>query len=306
MKTPPFLEPGDKIGLVATARKISYEELKPAINKLSEWGFNPGTSPNLFAEDNQYAGDDKTRIRSFQTLLDDPEIKAILCVRGGYGTVRIIDSLNFTRFIQNPKWIIGYSDVTVLHAHIHRNFGVETLHATMPLNFPADGSNNDSLLSMYAAISGHPLEYSIPSFKLNRNGETEGVLMGGNLSILYSLLGSNSLPDSTGKILFIEDLDEYLYHIDRMMMALKRAGMLKSLSGLIVGGMSEMKDNTIPFGKTAEEIIAEHVSEYNYPVCFQFPAGHQPDNYALILGRKIRLQIGNGVTLQFLTESQSE
>ncbi|MCK6650038.1 MAG: LD-carboxypeptidase, partial [Bacteroidia bacterium] len=223
-------------------------------------------------------------------MLDDTSIKAVISARGGYGTVRIIDKLNFSTFKKHPKWIIGYSDITVLHSHIH-NMGIQTLHATMPINFKV---NEEATETLRKSLFGEKIHYSFEPHALNKNGKAEGILVGGNLSLLYALCGSNSDIDTKGKILFIEDLDEYLYHIDRMMMNLKRSGKLSGLTGLIVGGMSDMKDNAVPFGKTAEAIILDAVKEYNYPVCFHFPCGHIDRNLAIILGKKVELTLENG------------
>jgi muramoyltetrapeptide carboxypeptidase len=291
MITPPYLNPGDNIGIAATARKISTEELTPAIKKITEWGFNVVLSENIFDIENQYAGSDELRAHDMQQMLDDSDIKAIFCARGGYGSVRIIDKLNFSRFIKNPKWIAGYSDVTVFHSHIHSNFGIETLHSTMPLNFPTNCTDNQALITLRKALTGEQLIYEIEHNTLSKNGHTKGILVGGNLSLLYALSATPSDIDPSGKILFLEDLDEYLYHIDRMMMQLRRSGKLENLAGLIVGGMTEMKDNTVSFGKTANEIIYDAVKDYNYPVCMGFPAGHIEDNRALIMGRKISLDV---------------
>lgn len=291
MLSPPKLNPDDKIAIIATARKISQEELKPAIEIIERWGFETVLGRNLYRTYNQFSGTDKERTEDLQWALNDESIKAVLIARGGYGTVKIIDNIDFTKFIDKPKWILGYSDVTVLHSHIHKNFNIETLHTIMPVNFPQSFEENESLMSLHNALISNNLNYQIPSNPLNRTGDTEGVLTGGNLSILYSLSATESDINTDGKILFIEDLDEYLYHIDRMMMNMKRSGKLNNLAGLIVGGMSKMNDNTIPYGKTAEEIIYEAVKEYNYPVCFGFPAGHIPDNRALILGRNIKLSV---------------
>ena len=224
-------------------------------------------------------------------------VKAIICARGGYGTVKIIDELDFSKFKTTPKWIVGYSDVTVLHNHINQNFKIQTLHATMPINFPTN--TNESLESLRMALFGNELSIKFGANSMNKNGATKGEVVGGNLSILYSLTGTNSQLDTKGKILFLEDLDEYLYHVDRMMMNLDRAGMLADLVGLIVGGMSDMNDNAIPYGKTAKEIIQETVSKYNYPVCFDFPAGHIDDNRTLIMGRKAKLTVSDNCSLKF-------
>lgn len=299
MITPPYPKLGDTIGIAATARKISEAEILPAIQLIEKMGFKVKLASNIFLSDKQYAGTDSQRTQGFQEFLDDPVVKAILCARGGYGTVRIIDKLDFSSFIKNPKWIAGYSDVTVLHSHIHSNFGIETIHSTMPLNFPADGSSNKSTESLFSALKGENIFHKVASHKFNKCGKTASILVGGNFSILYSLNGTTSDIDTKNKILFIEDLDEYLYHIDRMMQNLKRSGKLKHLKGLIVGGMNDMNDNTVPFGKDALEIIHETIAEYDYPVCFDFPAGHNGDNHALILGREVELDVNEtGVSMK--------
>lgn len=285
---PSFLKKGDKIAIVASARKISMQELQPAIDIFKSWGLEVVLSKNLLGSDNQYSGKDEERAEDLQAALDDNSVKAIISARGGYGTIRIIDKLDFTKFKQNPKWVIGYSDITVLHSHIH-NFGIETMHATMPINFSV---NPEAVETMRRSLFGEKLKYEMEKHPLNREGFAEAQIVGGNLSLLYALTGSNSSMHTKGKILFIEDLDEYLYHIDRMMMSLKRSGKLRDLAGLVVGGMSDMKDNQIPFGKNAEEIILDAVKEYKYPVCFNFPAGHIDKNLALVLGRTVRLIVG--------------
>ena len=291
MKTPPFLKPGDTIAIVAPARKIKQQEILSAITMFKNWGLKVILGENIHAVNNQFAGDDEQRRSDFQAMLDNENVKAIISARGGYGTVRIIDKIEFSNFINNPKWIIGYSDITVLHAHIQQNFQVQSLHATMPINFPSSGLDN-ATESLRKALFGEALAYSFDNKNdLLNVGIAEAVVIGGNLSILYSLSGTASSINTSGKILFIEDLDEHLYHIDRMILSLKRSGKLKHLSALIVGGMTDMKDNTIPYGKTAEEIIMEHVSEFNYPIVFGFPAGHTKENRALILGREISLKV---------------
>ncbi len=285
---PPYLQKGDTVAIVATARKISMEELQPAIDIINAWGLKVVLSKNIFCVDNQFAGTDEERAADMQWALDDNNIKSVICARGGYGTVRIIDKLDFTNFLKHPKWVVGYSDITVLHQHINQNFSIASLHATMPINFAV---NEEATESLRKALFGEELNYTIPAHSLNRAGEAIGELIGGNLSLIYALCGSKSDIDTKGKILFIEDLDEYLYHIDRMMMNLKRSGKLQNLTGLIVGGMSDMKDNTVPFGKTAEEIILDAVKEYNYPVCFNFPAGHIHRNLAMVMGREVCLSV---------------
>ncbi|MFI5164147.1 MAG: LD-carboxypeptidase [Bacteroidia bacterium] len=296
MVTPPLLKKGDKIGIVAPARKISREEIQFAMDTFHKWGLEVALGKNIFGNENQYSGSDGQRMDDMQKMLDDDSIRAIISARGGYGTLRIIDKLDFKKFKKKPKWIIGYSDITVLHSHIHEIFGIETLHATMPINFSKD---EESISTLRKALFGEKLSYEIPQQSLNRNGNAQGELVGGNLSLQYALQGSKSDISTEGKIFFIEDLDEYLYHIDRMMVSLKRSGKLSKLKGLVVGGMSEMKDNQVPFGKTAEEIICESVAEFKYPVCFGFPAGHTTKNLALPFGRRAKLNVGKKVTLSF-------
>ena len=299
MITPQYLKKGDRIAIVSTARKVSREEMAPAIRLFTSWGLEVVEGDYLYESHRQFAGSDDQRTADMQRMLDDDSVKAIVCARGGYGTVRIIDRLDFSRFVSSPKWIVGYSDVTVLHSHIHRHFGIETLHGIMPVNFKDKCESNPSLNSLKKALFGKELDYKIASHKNNRQGNTRGQFVGGNLSILYSLTNTNSDINTNGKILFIEDLDEYLYHIDRMMMNLRRSGKLEGLAGLVVGAMTKMHDNEVPFEKTVEEIIAEAVEDYPYPVCFNFPAGHVDDNRALILGREATLEVSNEVFLKF-------
>lgn len=293
MITPNTLQKGDTIAIVSTARKLKKEELRPALKILESWGLKAVLGKTIGAEENQFAGNEELRAEDFQQMLDNPNIKAIWCARGGYGTVKMIDMLDFSAFQKNPKWIIGYSDVTVLHSHIH-NLGIETLHAQMCLDI--ENKTEEARESIRKVLFEQ--EYSI-AFNVNTYNKTfqqkhqlssiQSKIVGGNLSVLYSLCGSSSAINTDGKILFIEDLDEYLYHIDRMMMNLKRNGVFKNLKALIVGGMTDMHDNRIPFGKTAEEIILDAVKDYNYPVFFNFPAGHIKDNQALIFGREVKL-----------------
>lgn len=290
MQQPPPLQQGDKIALSAPARKISREDLQIPINIIEKAGYEVVFDERLFAEDRQFAGSDMLRISLLQEYLDDNRIKAVIFVRGGYGSLRLIDQLDFSRFAQNPKWLVGYSDITVIHARLQQ-LGFESLHASMPINF--NDNTPEALQSLFNALENKPEVITFEAHPLNRYGQVEAEVVGGNLSTLYSLLGSGLFPETTGKILFLEDLDEYLYHIDRMMLALKRAGKLKNMAGLLVGGMTVMNDNRIPFGKTAIEIIAEHTDEYHYPRCFGFPAGHLKDNRALVLGRKSKLTIAS-------------
>ena len=300
MTTPAYLKSGDKVAIVSTARKVSEAEMTPAVELLKQWGLETAFGNNLFNQLNQFAGTDEDRTQDFQEALNDPSVKAILFARGGYGTVRIIDKIDWSAFKINPKWLIGFSDVTVTHSHVQKNLGIETLHAPMAFNLPK--STNEVKKKLRQVLFGETLQYEINEnifSDINRIGECTGELVGGNLSILYSLLGSSSSIDTNGKILFLEDLDEYLYHIDRMMMALKRSGKLYKLAGLVVGGMNDMKDNKVRFNKTAEEIISEAVSEYNYPVLYGFPAGHVRNNMPLIFGRKVNLKVDGDSSLSF-------
>lgn len=295
--TPPPLSPGDTVCLVSTARKISREELQFSITLLKGWGLKPVFGKNLHKESNQFSGTDDERLSDIQNAINDTGIKAIFCAKGGYGTTRIVDRIDFTPLLRKPKWICGYSDVTAIHNHLHSNYNICSLHSAMPIGF--HNNSPEALNSLRDALFGKFPEYTIPSHPFNRAGETEGVVVGGNLSMLYSLSGTNSDIDTKGKILFIEDLDEYLYHIDRMMQNFRKSGKLANLAGMIVGGMSDMNDNAVPYGKTAEEIIAEAIAPYGFPVCFNFPAGHIPDNRTIIISKKARLSVKNTVRLAF-------
>ncbi|MES2779554.1 MAG: LD-carboxypeptidase [Bacteroidota bacterium] len=293
MKNPPYLKAGDTIAITATARKVSKEELQPSIDVFESWGLHVKLAEGIFKTDHQFAGNDTIRAHALQLLLDDPNVQAIICARGGYGTVRIIDQLDFSAFNQHPKWIIGFSDVTVLHSHIFSHFHIPTIHAAMPITMQAHTTDEESNESLRTILFSERLNYTFSSHPFNRDGKVRGKLIGGNLSVLYALLGSPSDIDTDGCILFLEDLDEYLYHIDRMMVNLKRCGKLKNLAGIIIGSMNDMRDNTIPFGKTALEIISEHVAEYNYPIAFGFPAGHERKNLAMVFGIDCTLTVSD-------------
>ncbi|MEZ5199071.1 MAG: LD-carboxypeptidase [Bacteroidales bacterium] len=295
MKTPPYLIKGDKVAIVAPAGKIKKELVNDAKRTLENWGLCVVLGKNVYQEHFQYAATDKSRLSDLQKALDDNEIKAIFCARGGYGLIRIMDDIDFSNFKKMPKWIIGFSDITILHAHIHSNFGIETLHATMAAGLKDELSAN----TLRNCLFGQPQNYELKTESNSRQGRAAGRLVGGNLAILCSLIGTPSDMDTTGKILFIEDIGEYLYRLDRMMWQLKRADKLKNLAGLVVGGFTDMKDNDNPFGKSAYEIITEAVEETNYPVCFGFPSGHQQDNRALFLGRSAILSINQLTTLNF-------
>jgi muramoyltetrapeptide carboxypeptidase len=301
MSQPKSLQKGAVVTIISTARKITLEELQPAINTFKSWGLHVKFGKNLFERHHQFAGTAGQRIDDLQTALNDPETKAIVCARGGYGTVQLIDALDFSRFLQQPKWLVGYSDVTVLHNHINQNLGIETLHGNMPISFPKEGEN-ESTETIRNALFGndYSLNFLVEEHSILPNKELKAPIVGGNLSIIYSLTGTPSQIDARGKFLFIEDLDEYLYHIDRMMMNLKRAGLFNGCMGILIGGMSDMNDNAIPFGSSAKETILQTVKEYNIPVIFGVPAGHIERNLALIMNRKVELSIeGNKATLNF-------
>ena len=310
---PKFLQKDDTVALVCTARKIDFHLVENARKHLESWGFQVIVGESATASFHQYSGDDELRTRDFQAQLDNPNVKAIVCLRGGFGTARIIDKLDFSEFVKHPKWITGYSDVTVIQNHILKNYNIASLHAEMPLKFPAFckgipayagmTSRNESLnalknalFGIFESLEGQALRHceggtteaihNVPGLlRLTaRNDGTTAELVGGNLAILCSLLGSSSEIDTAGKILFLEDVGEWLYAIDRMMTTLKRAGKLEKLAGLAVGQFTNLKDDKTSFGKSAYEIIAEHVADYDYPVIFDIPAGHCEINKSLIFG----------------------
>jgi len=285
---PPYLKKGDKIAITCPAKKLPAP-MDDAVALLQSWGLEVVLGDTVTASYHQFAGDDDMRAADMQRFIDDDSIKAIIAARGGYGTIRMIDKVDFSRLQHRPKWLVGFSDITLLHSHLLNNYNLQSIHGQMPMNIP-DASAR-SLETLRKALFGEHLLYDIHPNELNRSGEAIGILIGGNLSLLIAALGSVSDVDYDGKILFIEDVGEYLYAVDRMLYTLKRAGKLKNLSGLIVGGFTSIKDNDIPFGQTVPEIVMNIVGEYNYPVCFDFPAGHIPDNLSLVLGREIRLDI---------------
>ncbi|MBX9853031.1 MAG: LD-carboxypeptidase [Cytophagaceae bacterium] len=290
-QTPPFLKKKDKVAIIATAKNFDPKTIQSAIKILKSWGLEPVEGEHLYKKHFQFAGSDAERANDFQQMLDDDSIKAILCVRGGYGTNRIIDQINFKKFYKKPKWVVGFSDITVLHNHIHKK-NIPTVHALMPTQF-AKQEYRSSIGTLKDALFGNQLKYIIKSNKLNRTGNTNAQVIGGNLSILCSLIGTPSDINTKGKILFIEEIDEYLYKLDRLIIQMKRAGKLNKLKGLIVGHMTDMKDNDVSFGKTANQIIADAVKDYKYPVCYNFPAGHEPQNFSLIFGKEATLKVGS-------------
>ncbi len=297
MITPEFLKKGDTVGIIATARKIELSSLQPAISLLESWGLNVKIGKTIGKSENQLAGADWQRATDLQEMLDDPSVKAVWAAKGGYGTVRIIDRVNFTNFKKKPKWIIGFSDVTVLHSHLN-NMNVETIHGMMALSSAT--ATPAAKESLRRALFGEKLDYKMAPHPFNKPGTASGELVGGNLSVLYSILGSKSEIDYKDKILFIEDLDEYLYHIDRMMMNLKRNGYFDGLKAVVIGGMTSMNDNEIPWGKDALEIIQDVLKDYDFPIIYNFPAGHLKDNRAMIFGKTVTIEVNEkGSTVQF-------
>jgi muramoyltetrapeptide carboxypeptidase len=297
MITPPYLISGDLVGIVAPARKVCREEIDDFVRLLDSWGLKYKFGRNLFGSENQYSGTDVERAADFQDMIDDPQVKAIIPARGGYGSLKALRLIDFSKFEKNPKWIAGFSDITAFHCYLSKYLNTESLHSLMPMTYkPGIREVDDSAESLRKALFGEKLEYDIPSVSFNRGGIESGELTGGNLSILYSLNGTAFFPDLRGKILFIEDIDEYLYHIDRMMLNLLLSGSLSNIKGLIVGGFTDLKDNAIPFGKKYEEIISEMVGKFKFPVAFSFPSGHQNDNKTLIFGRQMQLSVENNLT----------
>ncbi|OGX85354.1 LD-carboxypeptidase [Hymenobacter lapidarius] len=288
---PPALQPGQRVAIVSPARKISAAELAPAIATLQSWGLEVVLGETIAGDHHQFAGDDTLRRRDFQQQLDDPSIRAILCARGGYGTARIVDGLDFSRFSRQPKWVAGFSDITVLNSHLLA-LGHASIHGVMPVLFHQAGGEA-ALESLRRALFGEAsLPIAAPAHPLNRPGTGTGELVGGNLSLLHTITGTASQASFAGRILFLEDLDEYLYHIDRMLLHLHRSGQLAGLAGLVVGHFSQMRDNTIPFGSAAEETINSYAQLYDFPVGYGFPVGHEADNLALVVGQRARLVVG--------------
>ena len=293
---PPKLRKGDIIMIIAPARSFSVEDAAPAIALLESWGLHVKLGASIGPVYHQFAGSDELRAADLQAALDDDSVSAILCARGGYGTVRLLDRLDFTAFRKHPKWLIGFSDITYLHQHINLVIGVQSIHAPMAMQFAK--ASDRVLESLREALFEGRTSMHLPVHPLNRPGKAEGVLCGGNLSVLYSLTGTRTVINTRDKILFLEDLDEYLYHVERMMFNLKHAGKLEHLSALLCGGFTDMKDHAIPFGMGAEEIVFNMVRDYNYPVVFGAHAGHVAENLSLILGKKMMITVDeNSVTI---------
>jgi muramoyltetrapeptide carboxypeptidase len=285
---PPYLKKGDKVAITCPAKKLPIP-MTDAVNLLTDWGLEVVLGDTVTASYNQFAGDDELRAADMQRFINDDSIMAIFAARGGYGTIRMVDKVDFSPLVKKPKWLVGFSDITLLHAHIISNYNLPCIHGQMPLNIP--DASAYSLETLRKALFGEDLSYQLPLNPLNRNGNAHGVLIGGNLSLLVAISGSVSDMDYSGKILFLEDVGEYLYAIDRMLRCLKRAGKLQNLAGLIIGGFTDMKDNDIPFGQTIPQIIMDVVAEYNYPVCFDFPGGHVSNNCSLVLGKAVNLSV---------------
>ncbi|GAB3233441.1 LD-carboxypeptidase [Hymenobacter seoulensis] len=293
------LRPGDRVAIVCPARKASHEELAAAIATLESWGLQVVLGASTNVGYHQFGGADEVRRQDVQQQLDDPSIRAILCARGGYGTTRIIDSLDFTRYAQAPKWVAGFSDITALNSHL-LNLGHQSIHGVMPLLFHQEGGQ-ESLESLRRALFGEPVSYTAPAHQLNILGTATGELVGGNLSMLQTLTGTASDASTAGRILFLEDIDEYLYAIDRMLVHLNRTGKLRQLAGLVVGHFTNPQDNAVPYGQTPHEIINQYAGAYGFPIAHGFPVGHEPDNQALIVGRMARLVVQEqGTVLSYI------
>lgn len=296
MKIPIFLQKNDSVAIISTARSIEYQHIKHATDWLTQCGLKPVLGETISLKHHQFAGTDAQRITDLQQMLSDPNIKAIWCARGGYGTSRLLDFIDFSDFLNAPKWVMGFSDITALHCHLH-SLGVASLHCTMPINIAEN--TNEALVSLQNFLFGKKISYQWKNNFEYASTEIQTEIIGGNLSVIYSVLGSKSSISTEGKILFLEDLDEYLYHIDRMILNLKRNGLLLGLKALLVGSFTKIHDNATPFGKSVEEIICEHCSEFNFPIIFNTPAGHISDNRTLAFGKKVTLTIENkDITLQ--------
>ena len=291
-KIPPSLKPGDTIGLVAPAGFMPFEKMQTCIETLQNWGYNLSFGSTTHSQSqNYFSGTDEERLADLQQMLDDKNIKAILCARGGYGLTRIIDKINFKKFKKRPKWIIGFSDVTVLHSHIFSNYKIATLHAPMAAAFNEEGFKTPSVISLKNALEGLPAEYDFGGHNYNKPGKAKGQLVGGNLCLLANLVGTSSDINTKNKILFLEDVGEYLYNVDRLFLQLKRSGKFEKLAGLIIGGFTDSKDTERPYGSSVYEIIYQQVKNFDFPVCFDFPVSHGKENYALKVGAKYSLEV---------------
>lgn len=295
----PPLSKGDMVAIVAPAKAIETEYIEFAKEKLTSLGYNVVIGKHTTGRFNYYSGTIEERLFDFQEALDNPEVKAIICARGGYGCIQIVDLINWSSLLRNPKWIVGFSDVTVLQQHIF-NLGIKSIHATMPLNYKEN--SYESFETLVAALEQKNYKIQSPPFEKNKFGTAEGEIVGGNLSILYSLLGTDNQIDYSEKVLFIEDLSEQLYVLDRMMFAFKKAGILDKIKGLIVGGMTNMSDTNPPIGETVEDIILKHFQYSKTPVCFNYPVGHIDDNRAIRIGSKVKLIVDSDITELYFTD----
>jgi muramoyltetrapeptide carboxypeptidase len=296
---PPYLKAGDTVAIVAPSGilKNKTSEIQQAEDLLKNWGLNVVVGKHVFSQDNHFAGTDTERYEDFQKAMDDPTISAIWCARGGYGTVRILDKLDFTKIKENPKWLIGYSDITALHNQFH-NEGFESIHAIMCTSLTEDPNDiSESIATFKKAIFGQQLSYTLKGSSDNRIGTVTAPLVGGNLTMLHTMLGSKTSIDTSGKILFIEEIGEYKYHIDRMLQSLKRAGYFDNCAGVLVGDMSKMRKNTTLWGTSVEQLILDALADYNFPIAFNMPAGHEKDNRAMILGRMVKMTVGKDETI---------
>jgi muramoyltetrapeptide carboxypeptidase len=294
---PIYLQQGDKVAVVAPAGKIRENSLAPMVHCMERWGLQVCGGEHVYSHHHQFAGNDAQRVAALQAAVGNHEVKAILCARGGYGCSRIVDAVDFSPLYEYPKWLVGYSDITVLHARWNK-LGLPSVHGVMSGKFPADGSDNESTESLRKALFGETLRYTLPPHPLNRIGEAEGMLVGGNLSLIAHLTGTADELDTDGKILFLEDIGEYLYALDRMMVQLKRSGTLSKIRGLVLGYFTNIKDNDTPFGASAYELITRFVETMNIPVCCGFPAGHEEPNLSLVFGRSAKLSVTpNEITL---------
>jgi muramoyltetrapeptide carboxypeptidase len=298
IKVPPYLKKGETIGMVCPAGYMTLDKVQTCVHTLEDWGYKVKLGKTIgSASTNYFSGTDEERLTDLQEMMDDDNVQAVLCGRGGYGMGRIIEQLDFKKFSRKPKWIIGYSDITVLHAHLYNNYYISSMHAPMAAAFNDEGFRNEYVGSLRNAMEGKKARYQAPAHEFNRKGEAIGELVGGNLSLLAHIIGTSSDIKTKGRILFIEDIGEYIYNVDRMFYQMKRSGKLSKLAGLIIGGFTDMKDTERPFGKTVFELIRDIVKEYEYPVCYDFPVSHSDANYALKVGVGYKLRVTKGKVL---------
>lgn len=290
MINPPFLKKGDTVAIVATAKAISKDALDYAVQLFEARGYIVKIGKHIHNVHHQSAGTDAERLHDFNQAINDDAVKAVICFRGGYGSVRIVEDILWNNLKANPKWIVGFSDVTVLHSAM-QTIGVQSIHATMPINYK--DNTPEAIESLFNALEGKQNMYEISAHEFNVQATVEAELIGGNLAILYSLLGTKYEMNFQDKLLFIEDVSEFHYNLDRMFWSLRLSGKLSQIKGLIVGGFTDMKDGAIPFGKNAYEIISEHTANLGIPVCYDFPVAHLNDNRAMVLGKTAKLEVLN-------------